>query len=114
MSFNSECEPTIDRHPGRAVFDRGVMRIIPALGAARAEPSLWWGAGKLFVFGGYRCDAILDDGAVFDGTSWTSLPKSHLRARFGATAVWTGQEAIVWGGASSDGARLDDGARFRP
>lgn len=100
-----------------AAFDpeAHALRAIPiATTSARAEPAAWFGAGRLFVFGGYRCDAVLDDGAAFDGVAWQRLPASPLSPRFSATAVWTGQEAIVWGGAGNDGARLDDGARYRP
>jgi N-acetylneuraminic acid mutarotase len=100
-----------------ATFDtatHALRRIPTATTTPRAEPALWFGQGKLFVFGGYQCDAILGDGAAFDGDTWSTLPKSHLSPRYGATAVWTGEQAIVWGGASSDGARLDDGATYRP
>lgn len=81
---------------------------------ARTEPTAWWGHGQLFLFGGYRCDEILADGEVFDGRAWKALPPAPLSPRFGATAVWTGERAIVWGGAGADGARLSDGAAYAP
>lgn len=100
-----------------ATFDRATHTLqgIPnATVAARAEPAVWWGRGELFVLGGYRCDEILADGAAFDGTAWRALPRFPLSPRFGATAVWTGERAIVWGGAAADGARLNDGAALTP
>lgn len=102
-----------------ATFDSATKALVAipsatTLRGARAESAAWYGAGRLFVFGGYRCDEILDDAASFDGKTWSSLPKSDLSPRYGATAVWTGEAAIVWGGAASDGARLNDGATYRP
>ena len=50
---------------------------------------------------------------------WQQLPKSPLRARAGAAAVWTGTELVVWGGTDhkrffSDGAAYDpDTSRWR-
>ncbi|WP_029135726.1 kelch repeat-containing protein [Nakamurella lactea] len=54
--------------------------------------------------------------------SWTSLPAGPLTARTGAAMAWTGQELLVWGGASvkyeggyDDGARYDLASRtWRP
>ena len=47
--------------------------------------------------------------------AWSALPQqTPPQARFGHTAVWTGSEMIVWGGAVSSTGSLDDGARFDP
>lgn len=100
-----------------ATFDpstRALHKIPNATTGARAEPAAWSGRGQLFVLGGYRCDEILSDGAMFDGQSWRPLPRFPLTARFGATAVWTGDRAIVWGGAAANGVRLNDGASYKP
>jgi N-acetylneuraminic acid mutarotase len=35
-------------------------------------------------------------------------------ARYFHTAVWTGNEMIVWGGSNGDGAYLNSGARYNP
>ena len=44
---------------------------------------------------------------------WRSLkPLSEQDPRFGHTAVWTGTEMIIWGGASGD--TLSNGARYNP
>lgn len=45
--------------------------------------------------------------------AWQATTTFHAPSpREDATAVWTGQEMIVWGG--WDGSRLDDGARYNP
>ena len=48
---------------------------------------------------------------------WRKLPAGPLRARHSASAVWTGREMIVWGGAWRAGNAsiwLDDGAAYDP
>ncbi len=48
---------------------------------------------------------------------WRKLPTAPLRSRHGASAVWTGREMIVWGGAWRAGNAsiwLDDGAAYDP
>ncbi|HEY4409105.1 MAG TPA: hypothetical protein VGO87_04435, partial [Acidimicrobiia bacterium] len=48
---------------------------------------------------------------------WRKLAAAPLRGRHGATAVWTGREMIVWGGAWRAGNAsiwLDDGAAYDP
>jgi N-acetylneuraminic acid mutarotase len=98
-------------------FSAGAFEAIPASPLTpRADSAAWAANGSLFVFGGFACDRISGDGAVYDGKSksWSMLPKGGPSARRGATAVWTGEEAIVWGGTDETLASLADGARFRP
>jgi len=48
---------------------------------------------------------------------WRKLPAAPLRSRHNASAVWTGREMIVWGGAWRAGNAsiwLDDGAAYDP
>jgi N-acetylneuraminic acid mutarotase len=48
---------------------------------------------------------------------WRKLPAAPLRSRHSASAVWTGREMIVWGGAWRAGNAsiwLDDGAAYDP
>lgn len=82
----------------------------------RADSAAWAANDSLFVFGGFACDRISGDGAVYDGKtkSWSMLPAGGPSARRAATAVWTGEEAIVWGGTDETLASLSDGALFRP
>jgi hypothetical protein len=48
---------------------------------------------------------------------WRKLPAAPLRSRHNASAVWTGREMVVWGGAWRAGNAslwLDDGAAYDP
>ena len=45
--------------------------------------------------------------------AWQPLPKAPIAGRFGAAAVWTGKEMIVWGG-YSHGEEAGDGAAYNP
>lgn len=45
---------------------------------------------------------------------WGNLPPSPIPSRFDPTIAWTGREVLIWGGATADGARLNDGAAFDP
>lgn len=72
--------------------------------------------GVMFVWGGCDgagCVDVKGDGAIWrggGGGTWTAVGPSGLSARRDATGVWTGSEAIVWGG--RDGATsFGDGAR---
>src|SRR6266513_102993 len=53
-------------------------------------------------------DGCIDD--TWTATSTTNAPT----ARSGDTAVWTGSEMIVWGGAPPDGGYLNTGGRYNP
>jgi hypothetical protein len=44
---------------------------------------------------------------------WQAVPAGPLSSRLFHTAVWTGQEMLVWGGTAGDAA-LADGASYRP
>ena len=84
--------------------------ILPS--AKRYAACAWWGAGKLFIWGGYGDGGVQSNGASYDPTTdtWTSLPAGGPTARYQATTVWTGSEAIIWGGYGS----RNDGKVYRP
>ena len=44
---------------------------------------------------------------------WQPVPAGPLSGRVLHSAVWTGQEMLVWGGTAGD-AGLADGASYRP
>ena len=76
-----------------------------------------WTGSHLMVWGGVdgTPSGYLDDGAIFDPVTaiWQPLSASDApSARYRGTIVWTGQEAIQWGG--RDGDAQGDGARYRP
>jgi hypothetical protein len=48
---------------------------------------------------------------------WSPLPQAPLLGRLDPTAVWTGSQLIVWGGAKPGGnvaSAFSDGAAFTP
>ncbi len=87
--------------------------------AARAFHTAVWTGAEMIIWGGSGTSANLADGARFNPTAngnaglWTALPGTNApAARSNHTAVWTGSDMIVWGGA--DALQLGDGARFNP
>jgi N-acetylneuraminic acid mutarotase len=86
------------------------------MASARTGGVGFWAAGRLHVWGGITGPGERRaDGAAYDPTSrtWSAMAKCELSPRTDATVVWTGTEAIVYGG-DVTGADGDDGARFRP
>ena len=81
----------------------------------------WLSAGKLYVFGGMGGGPTAENGGgIYDlaTSKWSALPlKDAPLGRAWATVVWTGADAIVWGGTQQRGvatAILRDGATYRP
>ena len=85
----------------------------------RLHTAVWTGApnNEMIIWGG-----LTDIGAAFDGAryqpptnSWTSISLSGApSARFGHTAIWTGNEMIVWGGDPGGGLGFTNtGGRYR-
>jgi hypothetical protein len=74
--------------------------------AAREEHTAVWTGEAMMVWGGCGddgCTTTLGDGGVFtpsaEGGSWEAVGEHPaLEGRRGHTAVWTGEEVIVWGG----------------
>lgn len=66
----------------------------------------WWEGDRICGWGGAsfvansRSGNDHGTGACYDvvSTDWTQLPSGGPTARTGVTAVWTGKEAILWGG----------------
>lgn len=83
-----------------------------------------WTGKELLLWGGYgwnpsaqRMEAVAD-GVAYDPVSdhWRSLPPAPLVPRRGHSAIWTGQEMIIWGGVEGENTRdvLADGAIYDP
>lgn len=75
------------------------------------------GGGWFFVWGGapdrsgeLRADGLLVD---IDTGGWVDVPDAPIEGRYSSTAVWTGQEFVVFGGHLFD-ASFTDGAAFDP
>ena len=86
-------------------------------GSKRWGMAAWSSGNTVFIWGGYTgTSTTTATGASYDlaTASWTSLPSTNAPvARALATAVWTGTEAVVWGGQGSTGNR-NDGKIYRP
>jgi N-acetylneuraminic acid mutarotase len=83
---------------------------------ARSEHTATWiDAKKIMVVFGGRNPQPLDSGALFDSTSnsWTLPMPTVLSARYGHTAVSTGDKLMVWGGNGFSG-KLADGGIYKP
>lgn len=90
-----------------------------APGARFAAAAVWTGE-SLLVWGGQGPSGELNTGARLrfneagQPVSWEALPTTGApAARVGHTAVWTGQQFLVWGG-QGNGVLLGDGGRFDP
>jgi len=84
----------------------------------RADHTAIWTGSEMIVWGGYYYDGTdryLDTGGRYDPVtdSWveTSLVNVPLARRY-HTAVWTGNEMIVWGG--HNGGYLNTGGKYDP
>lgn len=101
----------------------------PSAGApsARVDHTAVWTGTQMVVFGGGNGGGALGDGGIFtpppagvlseaNPGSWSPLPLtgSPPSARRGHTAVWCAGRMIVWGGESTDGTALGNGAAWNP
>ena len=72
----------------------------------RSDAASWFGAGRLWIWSGASMSAppatqTLGGGAWYDPVmeTWGSMAETGEPApRAGARAVWTGSEAVIWGG----------------
>ena len=86
--------------------------------AGRDNHTAVWTGSEMIVWGGFCCyppGMILNTGGRYNpGTnSWTATSTSNAPARSQHTAVWTGGEMIVWGGADGPNP-LNTGRRYDP
>jgi hypothetical protein len=95
-------------------------------GPAPGEPNVWTGRG-LMSWGISGDPDTSDDatggndgpppmhGATYDpvANGWESFAAGPLPTRTDHSAVWTGQEMLVWGGTNGESS-LADGASYRP
>ncbi|MEO7096270.1 MAG: kelch repeat-containing protein [Polyangiales bacterium] len=86
----------------------------------RVWPAVWAANDRVYAWGGFSTGKLHADGAVFDRATgtWSAMPPSPLPARSRASVVWTGKQAIVFGGNSElpgpVETELADGAIFTP
>ncbi len=107
-----------------ATFDpaTGAWKAISTTGAPdpRRDHSAVWTGSEMLVFGG---SPIYAGGGTFPGVTaydpttdtWADLPTTNApTSRFSQSAVWTGSELLMFGGALDSTTTLDDGARLDP
>ena len=90
----------------------------PPLSSRLSQASVWTGT-ELLIWGGLQMGQEFtpaDDGAAYDPAtgSWTPMPASPLSPRDGTFAVWTGHQALFWGGGNGSPTPLMDGASYDP
>ena len=88
--------------------------------AARSLHTAVWTGSEVIIWGGATSifpSQYLTEGARYNPTTESWLPTSTgsgvPTARTRHTAVWTGSEMIIWGGAD-DSSRLNTGGRYSP
>ncbi len=103
--------PATGLHRDGVAYNPGTDRWRPVPEApvpARMTSNGVWTGHQLIVWGGFGADGPtgagdrgpLGKGAAYDPATntWTALPASPLKARWGQQMVWTGREVLVWGG----------------
>lgn len=78
-------------------------RLAPAPLQPRSGHTAVWTGEELLVWGGQTSchdDRVVGDGAAYDPDTdtWRTLASAPLAPRRAHTAVWTGDEMLVWGG----------------
>ena len=79
-----------------------------------------WTGSEMIVWGGLFSDSSnhnLNTGGKYNPStdSWTATSATNApSARYLHTAVWTGREMIVWGGADAFASYLNTGSRYDP
>ncbi len=93
---------------------------LPNTPAERDSHTAVWTGTQMIVWGGYSdtTGSLMNDGGIYNPTAntWAYIDPGLGNTpgpRFQDTAVWTGTEMIVWGGAGMAGS-LNDGGRYNP
>lgn len=88
----------------------------------RAGHTAVWTGKEMLIWGGYsHSGGVLPTFSYFnqgfaynlESNSWRLLPSSGLSGRRTHSAVWSGEEMFIWGGAGSTG-QTNTGARYHP
>jgi N-acetylneuraminic acid mutarotase len=109
-----------NRYYATAVIEKGKNRLTLATVSWVKEPLGSWVANAqnqmpatMAATGvGYALPNVSDGSTCIDDT-WTATA-GPPDARYGHTAVWTGSEMIIWGGAYARGSLRNSGARYNP
>jgi len=116
----SPIEETDEAFTVRAVLERTESAMTTAA-VVWKKPSFdsWWAERRrtqapkaVDTKAAWTLPTVALTGCVSD--TWTPTPMALVDARLVHTAVWTGSEMIVWGGAFTGGGRMNTGARYNP
>jgi N-acetylneuraminic acid mutarotase len=100
------------------VADQWTTLNLPNPPEARINATAVWAGDRVIIWGGVGAGGPLNDGGelLFSSgapSQWVATTLNGAPpARSGHSAVWTGQQMIIWGG--NAGAALGDGALFSP
>lgn len=112
-----------DASAGAAIYDPQAdawRQSAPAPIEPTLEPLVVWTGREMLVWGGRDDEVLRPDrevqGAAYDpaADTWRTLADAPLRDRRHPTAVWTGQEMIVWGGQQANNRPESTGAAYDP
>jgi N-acetylneuraminic acid mutarotase len=87
--------------------------------SARWSHTTVWTGSQMIIWGGLGCGLVTcgrNTGGRYNPStdSWTATSTNNApSSRYAHTAVWTGNEMIVWGGLNESGS-LDTGGRYDP
>ena len=113
------CDPAVEE---RCVPDRSAFGFDPAAQSwrrledasapgANAE-AVWTGKEAIFLFG---AKGSLQGQAYNPATgTWRTIAVAPIGSRYGAVAVWTGSEVVVWGGGDPGDRTVSSGAAYDP
>jgi hypothetical protein len=116
VADTTSAEPATFDFPSRTFTLHGATWSPFSTEAASPEWTAWTGGGLLFVYGPFTFEPF-NSGAWFDPhtNKWTPLAPGGVSSRAFLSAVWTGTQAIVWGGCCDDAGRpFADGAIYTP
>ncbi len=105
--------------PSPAVVSSRWRTLTPAPLSERGDHTGVWTGREMIVWGGFgRVDTDVPflAGASYDLASdrWRRLPRAPIGHASGHTAVWTGEEMLVWGGRDPQRRLLRRGAAWEP
>jgi len=125
-STSAHVDGTLIHTPGVGFTSFGTPKDADYMPSAkRFLPAIWYGGGKLYAFSGQPVSTSDAAGGFvsYDTATGTWAAESTTglpNARIHASVIWTGREAIIWGGGvddlstSSTAVYYKDGSVFRP
>jgi N-acetylneuraminic acid mutarotase len=90
--------------------------------SSRVGHTAVWTGSEMIVWGGARCNSFLATCLLNTGgryvpsiDSWTATSTANAPSgRSSHTAVWTGNEMVIWGGGGSNGFTFSSGGKYNP